>query len=141
MIIFSRSLLFACFAVFLSGCMFSPYGNSGRVVVQDDQGRVDISFSDHDRALLRNHYGAKHQAKYKKMPPGLAKKNKLPPGLQQQLVRNRRLPPGLSYRMLPRELERRMSPLPEGYIRVIIDDSFVLLNKNTRVIFDIIHEL
>jgi hypothetical protein len=136
-----KQILAICLIIFLSGCLVGPYGTSGRVVVQDDQARVDISFSDHDRDILREHYGYKHQSKYKKMPPGLAKKNKLPPGIQKQLIRNGQLPPGLNYRRLPDELERRMSRLPDGYIRVMIDESFILFNKSTRVIFDVIHDL
>ena len=127
--------------IFLSGCLVGPYGTSGRVVVEDEHARVDISFSDHDRDILREHYGYKHQSKYKKMPPGLTKKNKLPPGIQKQLIRNGQLPPGLYYKRLPDDLERRMSRLPDGYIRVIIDESFVLFDKSTRVIFDVIHDL
>ena len=137
----TKCILFVCLTIFLGGCLVSPYGTSGRVVVKDDHSKVSISFSDYDRELLREHYGYKHKFKYKKLPPGLAKKNKLPPGIQKQLVRNGQLPPGLSYRRLPSELERRMSHLPDGYIRVMIDESFVLFNKNSRVIFDIIHEL
>ena len=75
--------------VFLGGCLVSPYGTSGRVVVHDEHGKVDISFTDYDRELLRDHYGYKQKSKYKKLPPGLAKKNKLPPGIQKQLGHQR----------------------------------------------------
>ena len=70
----------------------------------------------------------------------LAKKGKIPPGHQKQLVRQGHFPPGLDYQHLPTNLELRLSTLPEGYVRVMVDGSFVLFNENTRVIFDIIHE-
>ena len=126
---------------FLGGCLVNPYGTSGRVIIQDDHTVVDVAFSDHDRELIREHYGYNYKTKQKKLPPGLAKKNKLPPGIQKQLIRNGQLPPGLQYQRLPYDLEKRMSRIPDGYIRIVIDGSFVLFNKQSRVIFDIIHEL
>lgn len=138
----SRWILLTCLFVFaLGGCVHAPYSTSGRVVVQDDHGMIDITFSDHDRELIREHYGHKHKSNKKSLPPGLAKKNKLPPGHQKQLVRRGQLPPGLQHHRLPNELERRLSRIPDGYIRVKIGGSFVLFNENTRVILDVIHEL
>jgi hypothetical protein len=137
---FKWALLICICTAALTGCV-APYGTSGRVVVHDDHGMIDIAFSDHDRALLREHYGYKHKSKKKGLPPGLAKKDKLPPGLQKQLVRRGELPPGLQYNRLPYELERRLSRIPEGYLRVMIGGSFVLFNEHTRVIFDVIHDL
>ncbi|MCK4536498.1 MAG: hypothetical protein KAT93_05765 [Desulfuromonadales bacterium] len=138
---FRWALLTCIFAVVLGGCVNAPYSTSGRVVVQGDHGMIDIAFSDHDRELLREHYGYKHKSKHKHLPPGLAKKDKLPPGLQKQLVRRGELPPGLQYRRLPNELDRRLSRIPDGYLRAMIGGSFVLFNENTRVIFDVIHDL
>lgn len=137
----SKWLLLICVAFFIGGCVNSPYGTSGRVVVEDEHGMIDIVFSDHDRALLREHYRYQHQAQHKRLPPGLAKKNKLPPGIQKQLVRHAQLPPGLQYQRLPYELERRMSRLPDGYLRILIGGSIVLFNERTRLIFDVMHDL
>lgn len=125
-----------CFLV-LSGCA-GPYGTSGRVVVQDEHGMIDIAFSDHDRALIRDYYGGAY--KTKQLPPGLAKKGKLPPGIQKQLVRRGQLPPGLEYHRLPHDLERKLSHLPDNYLRVAIGGSFVLFNRHTNVIFDVMHD-
>lgn len=122
---------------FLVGCA-GPYGTSGRVVVQDGHGLIDIAFSDQDRALIRDYYGGAHKTKQKQVPPGLAKKNKLPPGLQKQLVRRGQLPPGLEYRRLPHDLERKLTHIPDDYLRVAIGGSFVLFNRHTNVIFDVI---
>jgi hypothetical protein len=125
----------------LAGCASSPYNTSGRVVVQDDHARVDIAFSNHDREIIREYYGATHNSKQKDIPPGLAKKDKLPPGLQKQLVKRGQLPPGLQYDRFPKDLERQLSPIPDDYLRVVIEGSFVLFNRQTNVIFDVIHEL
>lgn len=133
-------LLLSVFAFLVGGC-YSPYSTSGRVVVQDEHGMVDIVFSDHDRALIREHYGYRQQSKRKSLPPGLAKKNKLPPGIQKQLARHGQLPPGLQHQRLPDELERRMSHIPAGYLRVMIGGSIVLFNQRSRIIFDVIHDL
>lgn len=134
-------VLLTCVLAFcLGGCIHGPYSSTGRVVIQDDHALIDIVFSDHDRALIREHYGFKHKAKHKPLPPGLAKKNKLPPGIQRQLTRQSKLPAGLQHQRLPRELERQLSHIPDGYIRIMVGGIFVLFNEHTRVIFDIIHE-
>lgn len=122
------------------GCTNTSYNTSGRVVVQDEHSLIDIAFSDHDRMLIHEYYSAKSYPKKKHLPPGLAKKGKIPPGHQKQLVRQGHLPPGLDYQHLPANLELRLSTLPEGYVRVMVDGSFILFNENTRLIFDIFHE-
>ena len=137
----SWPLLFCVFGLLLAGCVNSPYASSGRVVLQDEHGRLDIAFSDHDRALIRDYYGYGHKHRHSGLPPGLAKKDRLPPGLQKQLVRRGQLPPGLQYYPLPHDLQRRMSRLPDGYQRAMIGGSFVLFNERSRVIFDVIHDL
>lgn len=133
--------LLSCLFVFaFSGCVNAPYNTSGRVVIHDENSEIDIAFSDHDRTIIREYYGPAHKSKYKHLPPGLAKKGKIPPGHQKQFVRQAQMPPDLQYQGLPNKLERHLTPLPEGYLRVMIDGSFVLFNENTRVIFDVIQE-
>ena len=121
------TMLTFLFAFALVGCVYDPYSTSARVVVQDDHGMIDIAFSDHDRDTIREYYGYKYKSKQKYMPPGLAKKGKLPPGLQ--------------YSHFPNDLERRLSYIPGDYLRVTVGGSFVLFNKHTNVIFDVIHDL
>lgn len=135
------NLLAGMFVFFLGGCLVSPYGNSGRVIIQGDHTVIDVAFSDHDRELIREYYGYNYKTKQKKLPPGLAKKRNLPPGIQKQLIRNSQLPPGLQYQRLPYDLEKRMSRIPDEYIRIVVDGSFVLFNKQSRVIVDIINDL
>ena len=138
-----RVILFACIFIFpITGCVYGPDMTSGRVVVQGDHGMVDLSFGDRDREIIHNYYyGQTHKKQNKGVPPGLAKKGGLPPGLQKQLVKRGQLPPGLQYQSLPHDLEKRLSRIPDDYARVMIEGSFVLFDKRTNVIFDVINDL
>ena len=123
------SVLFA--ALVVTGCATHAV-TSGRVVVRDDRAAVELRFSDRDRGLIEEHYRA---AKPKKAPPGLAKRERLPPGLAKRDT----LPPGLRGRLLPRELESRLAVLPAAYARVVIGRDIVLMNRDTRVVVDILY--
>ena len=123
------SVLFA--ALVVTGCATHAV-TSGRVVVRDDRAAVELRFSDRDRVLIEEHYRA---AKPKKAPPGLAKRERLPPGLAKRDT----LPPGLRGRLLPRELESRLAVLPAAYARVVIGRDIVLMNRDTRVVVDILY--
>jgi len=116
-------------------CQSNPSRTSGSVEVAGDDARIKIVFSDHDRELIHQYYG---HGKQKQMPPGLAKKERLPPGLQKQIKRNGQLPPGLEGRYLPHDLEHRLEPLPNGYLRVRVGTDIVLMETATRVILDVI---
>jgi len=118
-------------ALVVTGCA-TYAATSGRVVVRDDHATVELHFSDRDRALIEEHYRG---TKPKKAPPGLAKREQLPPGLAKRDT----LPPGLQGRALPRELESRLAVLPAGYVRVIIGRDIVLMNRDTRVVLDILY--
>jgi hypothetical protein len=115
----------------VAGCA-THAATSGRVVVRDDRATVELRFGDRDRALIEEHY---RTAKPKKTPPGLAKRERLPPGL----AKRDSLPPGLQGRSLPRELESRLAVLPAAYVRLIIGRDMVLMNRNTRVVLDILY--
>jgi hypothetical protein len=78
------------------------------------------------------------------LPPGLAKRGgRLPPGLERQLERNGTLPPGLQKRIdpFPRELHHLLPPLSPGYTRGLLGGSAVIVNRRTRAIVDVIHNL
>jgi hypothetical protein len=105
---------------------------SGRVVIRDDRAAADARFSDHDRAAIERHYRA---AKPNKTPPGLVKREQPPPGL----ARRDTLPPGLQGRLLPRELETRLNVLPPAQVRVIVGRDIVLMQRDTRVVLDILY--
>jgi hypothetical protein len=125
-----RYLLFALTVLILGGCA-SYTSTSGRVVIRDDTGVVDIRFDDRDRAHIHDYYRGG-----KGLPPGLAKRGgNLPPGL----AKRDRLPPGLQGDALPYELERKLSRLPSSHVRVRIGQDIVLMDRNTRVVFDVIY--
>lgn len=105
---------------------------SGRVVIRDDHAVVDARFSDRDRTAIAQHYRA---ASIKKNPPGLSKRESLPPGL----AKHDTVPPGLQGRLLPRELETRLTVLPATQVRVILGRDIVLMQRNTRVVLDILY--
>jgi hypothetical protein len=130
------SIIFAL--SFITGC--ATYPDYGGVVIQDENVRVKVEFGEKDRRLIRQHYAGKHK-KYKKTPPGLAKKKKLPPGLQKQLVKRGKLPPGLQGRGLPYDLERQLSPLPRGYVHMKVGGDVIILNEKTRVVVDVVYGL
>lgn len=129
-----RYVLLALIALMLGGC--ATYGaTSGQVVIKDDDSVGDIDISDHDRGLIANYYKKSHKNK-KGLPPGLAKRNgHLPPGL----AKRDKLPPGLQGDPLPYELESKLANLPSSYVRVRIGQDIVLMDHNTRVIFDVIY--
>lgn len=131
-----RRLSFLLFLAFvLAGCA-ADIATSGRVVFKDDTSVVDVRFSDHERALIEEYYKPKKGKKEKGLPPGLAKRGgNLPPGL----AKRDRLPPGLSGDPLPRDLDDRLARLPQSYIRVRVGQDIVLMDRNTRVVFDIIY--
>ena len=127
-----RYLLAAILAASLSGCATHTL-TSGRIVLQDEHSVIDVSIN--DRALIRNYY-KKYKKKRKGLPPGLAKRRgNLPPGLAKRDT----LPPGLRGEPLPRVLEEKLSPLPSSYVRVVVGQDIVLMNKKTRVVFDVIY--
>lgn len=121
-----------CLTLFAAGC--ATAGGSGRVVLDDERGAVDIVFSAGDRALIRDHFR-------RGVPPGLAKKSKLPPGLHKHIVRHGYLPPGLEGRRLERGLESRLAPLPEGYLRIRVGSNVLLMDARTRLVLDLITDI
>lgn len=123
-------------SVLLAGCATTPTVDSGSVAVETENMRAVLVFSDSDRARIKHFY--KSGKKGKNMPPGLAKKEQLPPGLQKHIVKHGKLPPGLEGRLLPVDLERTLSRLPAGYLRLRVGGDIVLLHDKTRVVFDVI---
>lgn len=130
--------------MWLSGCAVEPGRTSGRVVLEDENVRVAVIFSEQDRKRIHDYYHARHKDKNKNrkpLPPGLAKREQLPPGLQKQIKKNGSLPPGLEGRRLPQELERELSPLPKGYVRLEVGVDVVLMDSNTRIVVDVVKDL
>ncbi len=137
----NRLLAVAVLALCLGGCATHAV-TSGRFAVRDTAGgghatSIVVRFSDHDRRLMQDYYRGKGGGKYKKTPPGLAKRDQLPPGLAKRDT----LPPGLQGRNLPGDLESRLAPLPAPYVRVIVGGDIVLMDGRTRVVVDLISDV
>jgi hypothetical protein len=90
------------------------------------------TFSSSDRRVIQSCMADS----YSNLPPGLAKKDRLPPGLEKQLQRNGTLPPGLQKRVqpLPGVCQSQLSPLPSGWMRVVLSGRVLLLNRSNRIL-------
>lgn len=127
-------LLAALFATapLMTGCATHP--DYGQVSVRSQDIRMDLAFSDRDRVAISNYYR-------RALPPGLAKKQRLPPGLRKHLARHGELPPGLSSYRLPGDLDRRLTRLPSGYVRLAVGTDIVLLHERTHLILDVVQNI
>lgn len=134
-----RTLLTLCLTVLalggLAGCETLPY--SGDVRVHEPGYDVHVAFSDADRRIIRDFY----REDYRRLPPGLAKKGKVPPGHAYKLRRNQGVPPDIHWDYLPPEVERRLSRLPDGYVRVVIGADVAILHTRTRVVIDLLEDI
>ena len=119
----------------LAGCETHPY--YGDVRVHDRDYDVRVVFSDHDRTIIRDYY----RSDYRGLPPGLAKQGKIPPGHAYKLQRHQGIPPGVTWEYLPADVERRLSRLPDGYVRIVIGNDVAILHTRTRVVLDVIEAL
>ena len=99
-----------------------------------------VRFVESDKAAIRDYF-RRASSGASGLPPGLAKRQQLPPGLQKQVREKGTLPPGLQKRLLPGELEGRLSRLPPGYERVIVGADVVIVEIATRVILDILRDV
>jgi len=118
---------------------------AGRVVVQQEP-----ADDDHPRKKKKKKkHGHDDDGDGRGLPPGLAKRgDNLPPGLKKKdrlppgLAKRDRVPADVHYEPLPRDLERKLSPLPDrNMIRVRIGQDIVLMNRKTRVILDLQRDL
>jgi hypothetical protein len=138
----SKKLFLLCLIVLAStmiGCATDPRVNSGSIEVRTEDINARVAFDEKDREAIIGYYS--HKNKSKSMPPGLAKKETLPPGLQKHIVKHGELPPGLQGRSLPYELEKKLTPLPEGFVRLKVGADVVLMDEKTRVVIDVISGL
>lgn len=116
----------------LSGCETHPY--YGDVRMHDRDYDVRVVFSDRDRTIIRDYY----RGYYRSLPPGLAKQGKIPPGHAFRMQRHQAIPPGVTWDHLPADVERRLSRLPDGYVRVVIGADVAILHTRTRAVLDVI---
>jgi len=119
------------FAGSLTGCA-TQAATSGRIVIRDRNTQVAVGINEHDRALIQDYYGKRKR----NLPPGLSKRQgSLPPGLAKRDT----LPPGLQTESLPVDLERQLSALPSGYVRIRVGSDVALLDNRTRVVLDVVY--
>jgi len=129
-----RSVFVFMAGLMLGGCA-SYSATSGQVVIRDDSGVVNVRIDSRDRAVIESYY-KNISRRQKGMPPGLAKRNgNLPPGL----AKRDELPPGLQGEPLPYELEKELRKFPSTYVRVRVGRDIVLMDRKSRVIFDVVY--
>ena len=138
-----NSKLFVVLSILLSAmvaaCAATPPVDSGTIAVENKDIKAVMVFGAADREKINHYY--KSRKKEKPLPPGLAKKEKLPPGLEKHIQKHGELPPGLEGRRLPHDLDRTLTRLPEGYVRLKVGGDVVLMNEKTRVVFDVIWDV
>jgi hypothetical protein len=94
---------------------------------------VQVAFGERDREIIHEYCAQPNSS----LPPGLAKREgKLPPGLEKHLRRNGQLPPGLQKKVerFPRELERRLPPLPRNYVRVFVEGRGLIVDAQFNIL-------
>ncbi len=84
--------------------------------------RPTISFSDAERMLISDHYGAR-EIRLASAP---------------RVVRNAPLPCNSCYKRLPVDLDRRLPPVRRGYARVVVGSDVALIELNTLRVVDVL---
>lgn len=114
---------------------------SGSVRIDGSLGRVEIRFGDDQRRAVRDYYGSRGGSG--SCPPGLARKGNgcQPPGQAKAWKVGRPLPGGVAASPLPRDLERRLGPAPEGYRYVQVASDILMLAVGTGLVVDAIENL
>ena len=118
-------LVLALFLLGLQGCTIYPTQTRAAVSVHEPNMHVKLVFTDYDRRYIQSYYG--HRKPHGKVPPGHYKR----------YSRHKPLPSHYRPIPIPRELNRRLTPLPAGYIRVMIGNDLAIMNTRTRVLYDI----
>lgn len=115
----------------LVGCAHPPRHGGGRPASPP---AVQVIFTDQDRLLIQDYYA-------RSLPPGLAKQGKIPPGHAKKLMRGAGVPSGQGWRDLPGDLERRLTPLPAGYIRVVIGNDVAIMEVAAQRVVDLLEDV
>jgi hypothetical protein len=142
---FSRiyMICYVVLSILIAGCATTQTGSptieSGAVIVETEDFRAAIVFSDDDRAKIRHYY--KNKYKSKELPPGLAKKHESHPGLRNHIRKYRDLPSGIQGKRLPVDLERTLQSIPEGNVRIRVGGDIMLMNERTRYVLDVIFDV
>jgi len=119
----------------LAGC--ETQAVRGDVRIHDRDLDLRVVFTDGDRRILRDYY----RVDYRALPPGLAKQGKVPPGHAYRVQVRQPLPPDVGWGYLPYNLERQLSRLPDGYVRVIVGANVAIMNVRTRIVVDLVENI
>lgn len=111
----------------LTACSVYPTSTSGSLQTRSDNVYLKIGFSDYDRNRIFRYYGYPHK-----------RHGRIPPGYYKRYHRHKPLPHSFHPHPLPWELERHLTPLPSGYIRVMIGNDIAIMNTRTRIIYDVL---
>lgn len=117
-------------------------GKRGRGGASQGDGGVSINIGIDlsDQQIIRDYFG--QQLRGGRCPPGLAKKNNgcQPPGQAKQWAKGKRLPSGVIFHDLPRDLGLRLK-VPDGarYVRVAAD--VLLIAVGTGMVLDAVEDL
>ncbi len=128
-----NQLLTLVFAFMLTGCIAQAL-TSGHIAFSDDSDRAVPQIGIHELTQIRD-YCANHAHAGGFRPTRDAQGSHTLSGLR----RYDTLPPDLAYRRLPTQLERRLQPLPQPYVRVLVGTDVLVINRRTRVITDLAH--
>jgi hypothetical protein len=139
-----RLATLASVAALAAACAEVPASTHGfaQMVLHDGGTRVAVTLSDTDRRAIRDYYAARAvpaRGRHGHNPHGTAQA--LPPGIRKQIARGKGLPPGLDRQPLPADLERHLSPLPDGYVRLRIGTDVVLFDTRGQVVLDLVRDL
>lgn len=107
----------------LGGCA-THVASSGGVVLQDNSRAAHAGFSGRERQIIMEYY-QRHKRDQQAPSTGLVRQDVLPLSLA-----SHRLPPAL---------EAQLTPLSQPYQRLEVGNDVVLIDRNTRVVIDIIY--
>jgi hypothetical protein len=119
-----RQLLLVLMVTPLLGGCATHVASSGSVVLQDSSRVAHAGFSDRERQIILDYY-QRHKRDQQAPSAGL--------------VRQDVLPPTLASHRLPAALEAQLTPLSQPYVRLEVGNDVVLIDRNTRVVIDIIY--
>lgn len=89
---------------------------------RDDREPRQVRFTDHDRVYLSRCLVSNYR-----LPPGLAKQGKIPPGHARKMQQ-------AGYSVVPGACTAELSPIPDGWERVVTDTRVILLDAARREI-------
>jgi Ni/Co efflux regulator RcnB len=104
--------------------------------------QVTVVFSDTQREAARSYFVEVHGRG--NCPPGLAKKNNgcLPPGqAKKRYVVGHPLPSNIRFEPVPKEVQVRIGPAPNGYQYGIVDGDLLKLAVGSLLVVDAINGL